>query len=291
MESFLMQQCKPIYLIILLCISFSLYAALPKDERVPGGVAVIKLPKKYDRQIKPPQVVFENEKIALMRVKDEGQLAWYAVVGLPLTMEPGNRYLTLLNGRDSQRLDFQIRHKNYPEEKLFFKQKSHVKPNLELLARIERETEHLNRVFSHWTDKELPDVTLRQPVKGRISSEYGKKRLMNNEVKSRHKGIDIAAPTGTPVKVARSGIVVDVGNYFYTGNTVIVDHGQGFKTIYCHLNTLSVKLGEVVGDNQKIGTVGQTGRATGSHLHFGVSLNNTRVSPDLFFVYNDVKGS
>lgn len=277
-----MKQSKPIYF-LLLCISFSVFANLPQDQRVPGGMAVIKLPEQYSKQERPPKILFKNEQVALARLLDKGRLSWYAIVGLPLTIELGEHDIEILENKQLKKISFQIKDKIYPEEKLFFKRSEHVKPNPELSARIEREAAHLNNVFSQWTDARLDDFTLTRPVKGRISSEYGKKRLINNELKSRHRGIDIAAPTGTPITVAKKGKVVDVGDYFYTGNTVIVDHGQGFKTIYCHLDSVSVNQGDFLEEQKIIGTVGQTGRATGAHLHFGVSLNNTRVSPDLFF--------
>lgn len=268
----------------LLFISFPIMASLPKDERVPGGVAVIELPKKFQHSQHPPQVTFEDQKVALIPYRKNNQSKWYAVVGIPLTMSPGLASITIRQGQYNDIVRFKVVHKKYPEERLQFKNKQHVAPDPKTQARIKHENEHLKKMYDSWTLKKIEGFSLKKPVKGRTSSSFGKRRLMNNQLRSIHKGLDIAAKTGTPVVAARLGKVQDIGDYFYTGNTVMIDHGQGFKTLYCHLHTVNVKEGELVETGQKIGTVGMTGRATGPHLHFGVNLNGERVSPSLFFV-------
>jgi len=94
--------------------------------------------------------------------------------------------------------------------------------------------------------------------------------------------MDIAAPEGTPIHAPATGIIVATGDYFFNGNTVMVDHGQGLITMYCHLSRINVEVGQAVDKGQHLGDVGKTGRVTGAHLHWSVSLNNARVNPALF---------
>lgn len=118
------------------------------------------------------------------------------------------------------------------------------------------------------------------PVEGRISGSFGNQRVFNAVPKSPHTGVDIAAKEGTVVKASGDGkVILSGGDYFYSGNMVIIDHGQGLQTIYAHLKTADVKVGDLVKQGQKVGTVGKTGRATGPHLHWGASLNNVRFRP------------
>ena len=119
-----------------------------------------------------------------------------------------------------------------------------------------------------------------EPLKGRISGNFGNQRIFNGIKKNPHSGTDIAAPEASEVKASSSGKVILSGkNYFYTGNMVIIDHGQGLQTIYAHLKEAKVNEGDEVNKGDVIGLVGHTGRATGPHLHWGASLNNIRFRP------------
>jgi murein DD-endopeptidase MepM/ murein hydrolase activator NlpD len=126
------------------------------------------------------------------------------------------------------------------------------------------------------------------PLEGnyRISSLFGVKRYINGRFVGFHKGLDIAAPYGTPVRASLSGKVVLARKLILTGNTVIIDHGQGLMTLYAHLSKILVKKGQFVKQGQVIGKVGSTGRSTGPHLHFGVYLRDIAVDPLQFFKFS-----
>lgn len=120
------------------------------------------------------------------------------------------------------------------------------------------------------------------PVLGRVSGRYGNQRILNGKPRSPHLGVDIAAPTGTPVKSSAQGrVTLAEGDLFYTGGTVVIDHGHGVTTIYSHLHEVSVTNGEEVAQGALIGTVGATGRATGAHLDWRVNWFQTRLDAAL----------
>ena len=120
------------------------------------------------------------------------------------------------------------------------------------------------------------------PVKGRLSSPFGLRRYFNGQARRPHSGLDIAASVGTPVRSPSPARVVEVGHYFFNGKTVFLDPGQGLVPMYCHLDRIDVEPGTVGTRGDVLGLVGKTGRATGAHLHWGVSLNRTMVEPLLF---------
>ncbi len=150
-------------------------------------------------------------------------------------------------------------------------------------ARYARERVHLAAVMATFSERGTSaDLHLRLPVPGRRSSSFGLRRVFNGQARHPHSGMDIAAATGTPVRAPMAGRVIDTGDYFFNGNTVWLDHGGGFITMYCHLSAIDVAAGDMLQAGDRLGAVGATGRVTGPHLHWGVMLNRTMVDPALF---------
>jgi murein DD-endopeptidase MepM/ murein hydrolase activator NlpD len=157
--------------------------------------------------------------------------------------------------------------------------KEQVEPDDAALKRIALEREKVRTVLAALTPERLWAHAFIVPVEGTASGAFGSKRILNGQPRNQHNGEDIAAPIGTPVKATNDGIVKMVDDHFFSGKGVILDHGLGLFTMYFHLDTATVKEGERVKRGDVIGTVGQSGRATGPHLHWGAWLNGSRVNP------------
>jgi murein DD-endopeptidase MepM/ murein hydrolase activator NlpD len=250
-------------------------AALPDAAPVPGGVAIVELGAAATR----PSAVFDGKPVMVIAQAD----AWVAVVGIALGADPKQRHAVTVRGADgrTREVPFALGRKAYAEQRLTVAPK-HVELSAEDIARYERERVHLGEVLRRFSPREPATLRLQVPTAGPRSSSFGLRRVFNGQARNPHSGMDIAAPTGTPVASAAAGEVLDTGDYFFNGNTVIVDHGLGLLTLYCHLSAIDVARGAVVDAGTVLGKVGATGRVTGPHLHFSVYLNATPVDPAWF---------
>lgn len=240
------------------------------DSAWPGGIAYVDLGVAEGAA---PVVEYDGKRVLVMN--DDGN--WRAAIGVPLDASPGNASITLADG---SRLTFDVYEHAYREQRLEVS-KSYVSLSDENLQRVGKERHIIDAALTNWRDVPLDGVSLEPPVDGPRSSSFGLRRYFNDEPRSPHKGMDIAAVKGTPIKAPRSGVVTATGDYFFNGNTVIIDHGQGYVTMYCHLSQIGVDKGRSVIAGEPIGAVGATGRVTGAHLHFGTYLNGTAVDPAL----------
>jgi murein DD-endopeptidase MepM/ murein hydrolase activator NlpD len=207
---------------------------------------------------------------------------WVAVVGVPLAQPPGALQLRIsAPPAAEQTQSFEIRPGHYRTQRLTVAP-SQVDLSSADLKRVEAEHERIHAALARFSPTAPATLRLHAPIAGERSSSFGLRRYFNGAARDPHSGMDIAAPLGTPVRVAADGVVVDTGEYFFNGNTVLVDHGSGLMTMYCHLSKIAVQQGQHVHVDEVIGAVGATGRATGPHLHFGVALNRAFVDPALF---------
>ena len=268
------------------CLRFSLlvlalpllaHASLPKASNVPGGVAIVPLGSVSIGADKP-QTWLGDKPVLVTSDHDQ----WYAVVGLPLDMTPGSHELSVKIGGETKSESFTVVPKNYPEQHITLKDKSKVELSAADLARAEREIAAIKELKRHWRAAQDTDMDFIVPAEGKLASRFGLRRFFNGEARAPHVGLDVAVARGTPVKATAQGTVLAVGDYFFNGKTVFVDHGNGLITMYCHLDQINVQAGEPVSKAQLLGLSGMTGRATGPHLHWSVVLNGAMIDPELF---------
>jgi|SRR5215469_993404 len=247
----------------------------PADEAVPGGVAVVALPVQTRTA---PRVEMDGHKI--MVVSHDGQ--WYALAGLALDSAPGKRTLEMRAADAVSQVSFDVGPKEYATQSLTIVNPEMVNPTAAELRRIAREQKHLDKVVNGWRRTSRPGISFIWPATGPETSGFGLKRVLNGEAKNPHSGIDIGAPTGTPVRAPADAVVADVGRYYFCGKTLTLDMGEGLYSVYCHLSIIKVHPGQRVKQGQWVGKIGATGRTTGPNLHWTVRLNGVAVDPHVF---------
>jgi murein DD-endopeptidase MepM/ murein hydrolase activator NlpD len=264
---------------LLVFFSINSYAFdFPKADAIPGGIAIIKL----DIAAKMPKAYFGNKRVLVRK----NQTYWEAIVGLPLSIKTGIHKLKIQLPEKTYHKEFTVRGKKYATQHITLKNKRMVNPYARDMDRIIKEKKIIGKALRQWTEQSDVQTQFILPVDGRLSSPFGLRRFFNKQPRRPHSGLDIAAPEGTVIKAPADGKVLNTGDYFFNGNTIFLDHGQGLITMFCHMNSIDVKQGTQVKQGDVIGKVGMTGRVTGPHLHWSVSLNNTRVEPKLFLSLN-----
>ncbi len=248
---------------------------LPQTAAVPGGVVILNLGPAHSPA---PQAFYGKRQVMVLRNEQD----WLAVVGIPLGAKVGAHELRVENGKQKRKIAFNVSDKKYREQHLTITNKRKVNPNAEDMKRIRKEQKRIRAALRQFSVRDEVNMAFLAPVDGPRSSSFGLRRFFNKQARKPHSGMDIAAPTGTPIIAPAGGDVIETGDYFFNGRTVFVDHGQGLVTMFCHMDRIDVKPGQRVKAGEILGTVGMTGRVTGAHLHFGVSLNNARVDPALF---------
>jgi murein DD-endopeptidase MepM/ murein hydrolase activator NlpD len=248
--------------------------SLPRESRVPGGVAIMKIAAANTPQ---PTVTSNGAPVWVTR----HNAVWHAVIGIPLSTAVGTQQIVITQAGQITEQSFAVKSKRYPVQKLKL-DRAMVDPPREVTARIERESAHLKMVRSNWRASDATNARFVLPASGRLSSRFGVARVLNGKPRSPHAGLDVAVGVGTPIHAAADGVILDAGDYYYCGKTVFVDHGNGLITMHCHLSEFIAKIGDTVKQGERIAVSGGTGRATGPHLHWSVYLNGVSVEPELF---------
>lgn len=261
------------FLLFMLCQPAFSSTNLPQHSPVPGGIAIIDLGQHQQK----PEVKFRNKRI--MVIKDNTQ--WLAIVGIPLSTKKGKYHITLKHPQKNK-IYFTVKHKEYKKQYLTIKNKRLVNPNKDDMKQIKQDRIKINKATRHWLDINEINMLFDLPVKGPLSSSFGKRRYFNKQPRNPHSGLDIAVIRGTPVKAPEQGIIISSGHFFFSGKTVFLDHGQGLISSFSHLSEILVKPGQAVKRGDVLGKAGKTGRVTGAHLHWTVRLNRTAVDPVLF---------
>jgi murein DD-endopeptidase MepM/ murein hydrolase activator NlpD len=261
-------------LVGLLAVTAAADADLPAARPVPGGIALVDV----GAATGPVPSVLSDTHRVLVR-SDHGR--FIAVVGIPLAAVPGRASISVAASTGPARpVGYDIQPKEYVTQALKVEPK-HVDLAPADLKRYEGEKVQMEKMFASWTDAPPATLSLAAPVPGVRQSSFGSRRVFNGQSRNPHTGMDMTAPTGERVLAPAAGTVVGTGDFFFNGNTVIIDHGQGLLTLFCHLSRVDVAVGDHVARGQALGLVGATGRATGPHLHFGVMLNRAWIDPGL----------
>ena len=265
----------------------------PQQLLVPGGVARLSLSPAAQQPVvfmpapagMDAHLTNVSGELQVLVVGDA--LEWTAVIGIALAASTGVASVAVRTDSGYRSVSYAVAPKQYKEQRLTVAPGT-VDLSPENNARYERERAHQAIVMATFT-RPIPEyfsrdqqMLMQVPVPGPRSSSFGLRRVFNGQSRNPHSGMDIAAPTGTPIVSPLPAKVIDVGDYFFNGNTVWLDHGGGLLSLYCHLSKTDVKVGDSLAAGQRLGEVGATGRVTGAHLHWGVMLNRTMVDPALF---------
>ncbi len=249
--------------------------AFPQQSLVPGGIAIIT----FQRNDKLPQFTFRDKPVLITQKNNQ----YVAVVGLPLHLKPGEYFIQGRWGNEAglQKKFFTVKSKKYTTQHITLKDKRKVNPYAEDMDRILKEKKRKTKARQVY-NKQSVNLNFVLPSPGIKTGSFGKRRVFNGQARRPHSGMDIAAEQGTPVKAPAAGTVIELGDFFFSGNIVYLHHGQGLITLFAHLNQIDVAIGDKVEKGQVIGRVGSTGRATGPHLHWSLGLNGSWINPALF---------
>ena len=239
----------------------------------PGEIVVVTITGAA--QGSPPRVRAFNRDLPPFAVDDR---TWRVLVGIDLDVKPGKHVLTVDAGAEHASQTLVVAPKQFPVRRLTVDE-AFVNPPESARARIEEESKLVAAIWSSSPTERQWTGPFERPVPQPANSAFGTRSVFNGEPRSAHGGADFLSPAGTPVKAPNTGRVILVRDLYYSGNTVIIDHGLGLFSFFAHLSETSVTEGQTVTTGTVVGKVGATGRVTGPHLHWTVRVGGARVDP------------
>ncbi len=251
------------------------------EYRASSPGEILKVTLSGSAEIYKAHVRFFGSKYIFWKNEKTGE--HWAFLGLDLDIRPGNYPVSVVvqmhdGSLKTIKKELQIISKEFPIKKLWVEDK-YVSPPAQVLDRIRTEAALIRSIYAIHTSEWLAEGAFVVPTGDKAAPNFGERRFFNDQPRSPHSGVDISSPSGTAVKASNSGRVVLAHELYYAGNAVIIDHGLGVFTFYCHFSSILVKIGDRVKKGQIIGEVGATGRVTGPHLHWSLRVHDSRVDP------------
>lgn len=262
-------------------------AELSSSSIVSGTIALITLQLPRENLGKVIEGEFEGENFpffpATLDSDPNKPLAFQGVLAIPYERKPGPGVVTVSISKDTQKdsfpLNISVIDGNYPSEKLHVDGKRVNLMSASDLVRIKKEQAEVAEIYKQVTPQKMWKGPFVFPIESSVTSPFGSRRVYNGQLKNFHPGLDLKAPMKTPIRAPAPGVVVMAKNLFYTGNTVMLDHGYGVITLYAHMTELKVKKGQSVDTRDLLGLSGMTGRVTGPHLHWQAVIHRIKVNP------------
>lgn len=260
--------------------AYALTAEVQPDEVIPGDVFLLKaqVSKNPAAAGNLPDAEFSGRKIDFF---PDGNNYFIALIPVDIETKPERYTITIKSGGEEKNVHIKVKPYKFLTKKITLPEEK-VILGPEDLKRAGKEAELLKNILSQTTSPGW-DGRFKAPVDTKVSETFGVKRIMNGKKTSVHGGLDYKGQTGAPVKAVNAGTVVLRDEFFFGGNTLVIDHGMGLFSVYMHLSEFKVATDEKIAKGQVIGLVGMTGRATGPHLHFGFNLLGVRVNPASLF--------
>ncbi|MFH1480969.1 MAG: M23 family metallopeptidase [Pseudomonadota bacterium] len=249
--------------------------SLSSDTLPQGGSALIRI-KVTEGEV--PHVTWMNKEVSLL--PNHQRTDWVGFIGADLTVRPGNYRLIVKEfpSRHETPLNIRVHEKDYGTRQLTLP-KNMVDLDSKALKRVLKELEIMRKLFGTLLPDPIWAGPFMRPVSGDVVGTFGRRSIINNQPRAPHSGVDLKAERGTLIRSINNGRVVMTADHFFSGYSIIIDHGGGIQSMYFHLEKILVKRDQVVKKGEVVGMVGSTGRATGPHLHWGIRVNGARVDP------------